>query len=696
MPSASHTEPERAALKGEGEGLASGSDAPAPAHRPGDVLARKYRLERVLGQGGMGSVWRARSLLLEIDVAVKVVPQDAVSSEMIERLLREARAAASLGHPSIVRVYDFGMTEQGEPFLVMELLEGGSLATLLDERQRLPATTAVRLMLPVVSALASAHARGIVHRDVKPDNIMLVPGEGDRLVPKLVDFGIVKLQGAGATLTDRGTLLGSPAYMSPEQARGLVDVDPRTDIWSACVVLYELITGVRPFDGPNRGAVLYAIFADTPKPSTQYAAGDDALWEILERGLDKTPESRWPDAKALGRELASWAEAQGIMTDATGMSIAEQWQERASSMDLGPASVAAVSRRSIAEIPTAVLTASVRPEMDAEERRAARPWLRPASWVALGAALAAVVAVVAWRRAEPVRAPSTGAGAVAVARDDARPPAAARTLAARPGATAPRASRLPRPARSPPAPRPPPPPARGARRPEAPYPRARAASAGSIRQGHRAAAARFLGGRAGAPWTSSRPCRPLLASSRCRGGGCSRSSSSPAPGWGARSSSTTRSPASPGGPGAGACHAGHRRSGGWRGERRYPHGQRHRAHGEHGHEQHRRRGGTTTSSTGAAGGATTSSTGAAGGATTTSSTGGGTACDASADCTAANATSACSTGNCVVVSCTSHYADCDMMPGDGCEADLQTDDANCGSCGHACAAGTSCKEGKCK
>src|SRR6185437_2465948 len=159
----------------------------------------------------------------EIDVAIKVVPPDAISAETSERLLREARAAASLGHPSIVRVFDFVTTEQGEPFLVMELLEGGSLATLLNERQRLPATTAVRLMLPVLGALASAHARGIVHRDVKPDNVMLVPGEGDQLVPKLVDFGIVKLQGAEATLTDKGTLLGSPAYMSPEQARGLVE-----------------------------------------------------------------------------------------------------------------------------------------------------------------------------------------------------------------------------------------------------------------------------------------------------------------------------------------------------------------------------------------------------------------------------------------------------------------------------------------
>ncbi len=385
-------------------------------HVAGEVLGGKYRLDRLLGQGGMGSVWRARSLILEIDVAVKLVPPDAAGSDGA-RLLREARAAASLGHPNIVRILDFGATDRGEPFLVMELLEGRSLGALLDERSRIPATAAVRLMLPVVSALASAHARGIVHRDIKPDNIVLVPvtvgdtptplGDAEMLVPKLVDFGIVKLQASPdvATLTDRGTLIGSAEYMSPEQARGLVDVDAKTDIWSVCVVLYELITGNRPFTGPNHGAVLYAIFSADPEPTVARAAGDDALWEILARGLEKAPADRWPDARALGRELAAWAEAQGITTDAAGMSIAEKWLGRSSSVDLAHALGSPHSRQSNADVPTGKLSPSVR-DPHSEPPRSRRPGARD---VAVGAALVVALGIGAFSMmggaARPPRTP---------------------------------------------------------------------------------------------------------------------------------------------------------------------------------------------------------------------------------------------------------------------------------------------------
>jgi len=396
---------------------AVGERGASAAHAAGEILGGKYRLDQLLGQGGMGSVWRARSLVLEIDVAVKVVPRDTGASDTSARLLREARAAASLGHPSIVRVFDFGTTEQGEPFLVMELLAGGSLGSLLDERARLPAAMAVRLMLPVVSALASAHARGIVHRDIKPDNIMLVPatlgdaaGDGDMLVPKLVDFGIVKLQEGVdvATLTDRGTLIGSPEYMSPEQARGLVDVDARTDIWSVCVVLYELITGERPFRGPNHGAVLYAIFSAEPEPSVGRSAGDEALWEILARGLEKAPADRWPDAKALGRELAGWAAGHGITTDAAGMSIADQWLGRASSVDLGREPAPPRSRRSSTDVVTARLSPSVTDEPPEPPDRSR---LRRARDVALGVALAAVLVVAAFSAPRNHGAAGPAAGA---------------------------------------------------------------------------------------------------------------------------------------------------------------------------------------------------------------------------------------------------------------------------------------------
>jgi serine/threonine protein kinase len=298
------------------------------AHAPGDVLVQKYRLKSLLGEGGMGAVWRAHSLALDIDVAVKVVRRDAATRDASERLLREARAAASIGHPAIVRVFDFGVTDAEEPYLVMELLEGESLADCLDRSQRIAAGVAVQLLLPVMSALAAAHAQGIVHRDIKPENILIANGEGEAKHPKLLDFGIVKFADprGGRVLTEVGMLMGSPEYMSPEQAQGLSDIDGQTDVWSLAVVLYELVTGRRPFHGSHSGAVLISIFRDEPTPTTQFAAGDDELWAIIQRGLAKDPLARWEGMREFGQALAAWALGHGIETDATGVSIARQWQ----------------------------------------------------------------------------------------------------------------------------------------------------------------------------------------------------------------------------------------------------------------------------------------------------------------------------------------------------------------------------------
>ena len=287
---------------------APGSERSPAVHCHGDVLAGRYRLLRPLAEGGMGSVWSARCLALDLDVAVKVVKRSVASPWACERLLREARAAASLVHPSIVRVLDFGTADDGEPFLVMELLRGETLGARLRERGRLPAALAVQLVLPLVSALVEVHSLEIVHRDIKPENIVLEEGPDGRLVPKLVDFGIAKWSGAETTcFTQSGVLMGSPAYMSPEQARGERQVDSRSDIWSLTAVLYEMVTGRRPFDGPNHGAILFAVFADTPAPTHAQGAGDVALWEIIRRGLGKTPEERWQSVSELGDALAAWA-----------------------------------------------------------------------------------------------------------------------------------------------------------------------------------------------------------------------------------------------------------------------------------------------------------------------------------------------------------------------------------------------------
>jgi serine/threonine-protein kinase len=300
--------------------------APAPAvYVPGDVIDGKYRLTRIIGRGGMGAVWLAHNLPLDMAVAVKLIRRDRTAPEAAGRLLQEARAAARLKHPSIVRVFDFGESEQGDPFIVMELLNGESFAAILRRKKRLSPAIAVQTLLPVASALASAHGKGIVHRDLKPDNVLLITDESGALVPKVVDFGIAKLlsNDPDRPFTLAGEVLGSPDYMSPEQARGADNVGEATDVWAFSVVLYEAVAGRRPFDGPNYNSLIAAILTNDPPPIP--GLGDSALWAILERGLTKNIKLRWASMRDLGAALAQWAVDQGIEEDVCGNRIAKQW-----------------------------------------------------------------------------------------------------------------------------------------------------------------------------------------------------------------------------------------------------------------------------------------------------------------------------------------------------------------------------------
>jgi eukaryotic-like serine/threonine-protein kinase len=290
----------------------------------GDVLTEKYRLDELLGQGGMGSVWRAHNLALDADVAVKFVHGELSSEETADRLQREAHATAQLEHPSAVRVYDFGRSELGDPFIVMELLRGESLADLIDRRVRFRPEEAVGLLLPVVSAVAAAHAKGIVHRDLKPENIVLVQQDGVT-VPKVVDFGIAKI----ATRTEKrasstgGQILGSPDYMSPEQAKGETErVGPRSDVWSLGIVLYELLAGKRPFHADQTLAQIRAIIEKDYESLESMGAADARLSEIVDRTLRKDIELRMPDMRSFGRALAEWAIRRGMDEDITGSSLA--------------------------------------------------------------------------------------------------------------------------------------------------------------------------------------------------------------------------------------------------------------------------------------------------------------------------------------------------------------------------------------
>ena len=342
----------------------------AGKYEAGAVLAGKYRLEALLGEGGMGSVWRACNVHLDLPVAIKLIRADLDRGALRARLQLEARAAAKIGHPSIVRVYDVGESELGDPFIVMEHLRGETLGQLL-RAGRLPATRAVQLLLPIIDALAVAHARGIVHRDLKPDNLMIALEE-QHVCPKILDFGVAKLtdpRDSDHKLTECGAVVGSPEYMSPEQACGRDDVDATTDIWSMCVVLYEAVTGAPPFSASNYNALLRSIVEDDPKQLAEHAAGDEKLWQILQRGLAKDRARRYAKISELGQALAAWLIGNGVAEDACGTALDGNWMGRGepvgtgTAVDLAPA----LTRPELESIPDSTgiargpFTATIRP-----------------------------------------------------------------------------------------------------------------------------------------------------------------------------------------------------------------------------------------------------------------------------------------------------------------------------------------------
>ncbi|MCA9621713.1 MAG: serine/threonine protein kinase [Myxococcales bacterium] len=306
-------------------------------YRSGAVVGGKYRLVELLGEGGMGAVWLAHNLTLDAEVAIKVIRVNVSAPIAAERLRREARAAARLTHPGIVRVFDFGRTEQGDPYIVMEVVRGESLGAEIERVGRFDPAQAVQLILPVIDALAAVHDQGIVHRDVKPDNIILVRDDQGHVVPKILDFGIAKDTPIEAepqpsaprrqrmrALTQAGVIVGSPEYMSPEQATGTARVGHAADIWATAVMLYELLRGERPFDGPTMDALSVAIIAETPVPLSELGI-DPELSAIVDRGLRKVASERWPDMRAFGSALAAWLMARGVTTDVSGAALATRW-----------------------------------------------------------------------------------------------------------------------------------------------------------------------------------------------------------------------------------------------------------------------------------------------------------------------------------------------------------------------------------
>jgi len=291
----------------------------------GDVIADRYRLVKQLGEGGMGVVWVAHSLVLGVDIALKLISARAAGRSVASRMAREAHAAARLGHPALVRVFDFGWTTRGDPFLVMELAAGETLSRVLHRETRIGAVRAVQLLLPICDGIRCAHEKGIVHRDIKPENVFLAADPFGRLQPKLLDFGIAKMDQREERLTQMGAVLGSPEFMSPEQARGDQDIDLRTDVWSTAVMLYEMITGVLPFKHQNYNALMQAILHHEPKPTTDYSAGDPDLWRVITKALAKKPDERWQSMTEFGEALALWLYEHGVKEDVCGNSIRALW-----------------------------------------------------------------------------------------------------------------------------------------------------------------------------------------------------------------------------------------------------------------------------------------------------------------------------------------------------------------------------------
>ena len=268
----------------------------------GRVIANRYRILALIGEGGMGAVYVAEHLLIGRKVAVKRLhPELAGDEKAVARFQREARAAGSTGHEHVVEVLDLGYGDDGAPYLVMEYLRGRSLAQLLDAETRLTAKRACKIVGQVLEALSAVHSRGVVHRDLKPDNILLTRRGADPEFVKVVDFGISKIRQEEGdpkhNLTRTGVMLGTPFYMSPEQARGLKDLDHRVDLYAVGVILYETLAGVLPCAGDNYHQLLQAILSGKHDPIQKLRPDlDPALAAIVERSLHVDRDSRFADA----------------------------------------------------------------------------------------------------------------------------------------------------------------------------------------------------------------------------------------------------------------------------------------------------------------------------------------------------------------------------------------------------------------
>jgi serine/threonine protein kinase len=322
---------------GSSVAVAPTSEAPAASHHPptvaeagaqaGKIIGDKYHLTSLLGEGGMGYVYRARRVQIGDEVAVKFLHRRYVEdAQAVERFRREAQAAAKIRHPAVVAIYDFSEARGEESaYIVMELVEGTALRKILEGEGVLKAERAVAVMVEICRGVGAAHKLNIVHRDLKPDNVMILPAEPDdqRERVKVVDFGIAKLRdmAEGKTLTQTGRVLGTVYYMSPEQCCG-ERLDARSDVYSLGAMLYEMLAGAPPFTAETGTAIVAKHLTQTPPPLPEEAGAPPGLEAVIMRALGKDPRSRQEDALALGRELRAVVSAPLSPTTSESLKVA--------------------------------------------------------------------------------------------------------------------------------------------------------------------------------------------------------------------------------------------------------------------------------------------------------------------------------------------------------------------------------------
>ncbi len=275
------------------------------------LIAGRYRIERLLAKGGMARVYLARDLERCERVALKIVRPDKKVPGLIQRFMAEARAAMKLTNEHVVRVFDVGSERDGSHYMVMELLEGTDLLDLLAERGRLPVELAVKYVREAAAGLAEAHDKGIVHRDLKPKNLFLARDAHGGFSIKVIDFGVSKLDiplKDGGRLTEPGITVGSPGYMSPEQMRGIANITPRSDIWALGALLFELLSGMRPFEGESLEALHKAATTEKPLPIASLREDvPDELDLVIAKCLRPEPKDRFEDVTELAEALAPFA-----------------------------------------------------------------------------------------------------------------------------------------------------------------------------------------------------------------------------------------------------------------------------------------------------------------------------------------------------------------------------------------------------